>query len=99
MPPLMPPPRPSFSYPSALCPPLVESCFGSEVVECVSSRRRMQSVMDDGVWRAAVPRKHSFSLGFCACVIGLTSWQYCSTPSLVPTQLSVPDGSGAHRPV
>ena len=29
----------------------------------------------------------------------LTSWQYCSTPSLVPTQLLVPDGSGSQRPV
>lgn len=29
----------------------------------------------------------------------LTSWQYCSTPSLVPTQLLVPEGSGSQRPV
>lgn len=28
----------------------------------------------------------------------LTSWQYCKMPSLVPTQLLVPVGSGSHLP-
>lgn len=37
-----------------------------------------------------------FEMYLCDC---LTSWQYCSTPSLVPTQLLVPDGSGSQRPV
>lgn len=32
-------------------------------------------------------------------ICGVTSWQYCSTPSLVPAQLLVPEGSGSQRPV
>lgn len=29
---------------------------------------------------------------------GLTSWQYCRMPSLVPMQVLVPDGSDSHFP-